>query len=96
MLVIILVGGSDYREINAQLFEVFLMFDNDNRRQSFVVDILDDQLFEDAENFMLELRFDPLEEPRLNVILSPSVAAVHIVDNDGITDLTLMSLEYVV
>ena len=92
MLVVILVGGSDYREINA---DVFLMFDNNSRRQSFVVDILDDQLFEDAENFMLELRFDSFEEPRSNVILSPSVTAVHIVDNDGITDLTIMSLEYV-
>ena len=64
---------------------MLLTFDNDNRRQSFSVAILDDSLLElDAEDFTLELRFDPfaLQLPS-NVILSPNVSTVHILDDDG-------------
>ena len=56
-----LAGGSDYAEISAAALQVFLTFDNNNRRQSFDVSILDDSVLEfDVENFTLELRFDPL------------------------------------
>ena len=80
-----LAGGSDYTEIIAENLNVFLTFDNDNRRQSFNVAILDDTLFElDAEDFTLELRFDPFALLRpSNVILSPNVSTVEIIDDDG-------------
>ena len=77
-----LAGGSDYAEINADNFDVFLTFNNE---QSFNVTILDDSLLElDVEDFTLELRFDPfaLQLPS-NVILSPNVSTVDILDNDG-------------
>ena len=80
-----LVGGSDYREIRANFFDVFLTFDNFIRQESFDVTIIDDSLFEvDVEEFTLELRFDPfaLELPA-NVILSPNVSTVEIIDNDS-------------
>ena len=80
-----LVGGSDYREIRVDFFDVLLIFDNDNRQHSFDVIIEDDSLFErDVEDFTLELRFDPFAfEPPSNVILSPNVSTVEIIDDDG-------------
>ena len=77
-----LVGGSDYQKIRAAAFEVLLSFDNNNRRQSFSVVIIDDQFVEDTENFILELRFDPFLTLPSNVRLSPSVSVVTILDND--------------
>ena len=88
--VILLVGGSDYQEINAESLEVILTFDNNNRVQSFNVNISDDQLFEDTEDFLLELRF--IEEPLSNIILSPNFTVVHIIDNDGIILTLVVSL----
>ena len=67
-----LAGGSDYEEIRADI---------DNRQESFNVDILDDLLFElDVEDFTLELRF-AFQQPS-NVILSPNVSTIEIVDDD--------------
>ena len=78
------VGGSDYQEIIALNLDVFLTFDNANRQRSFDVTILDDSSMEDAESFSLELRFDPfaLEPPPSNVILSPNVSVVTVLDDD--------------
>ena len=78
-----LAGGSDYQEINAFALD-YLTFDNENRQQSFNVTIIDDSLFElDVEDFTLELRFDPFEDPPpSNVILSPNVSTVEILDDD--------------
>ena len=48
--------------------------------------IIDDPLFEvDVEDFTLELRFDPFafEPPPSNVILSPNISTVEIIDDDG-------------
>ena len=74
-----LAGGSDYAEINADNFDIFLTFDNE---QSFNVTILDDSLLElDIEDFMLELRFDPFAFPPSNVILHPNVSSVYILDD---------------
>ena len=65
-------------------FDVFLQFDNNNRRQSFLVTINDDNLLESIENFNLELRFDPsVSQPPSGVQLSPNVSTVYIEDNDG-------------
>ena len=78
------VGGSDYRNIIAQNFDVILIFDETNRRQSFPVTIIDDSDFEfGAENFTLELRFDPFGPPPSNVVLRPNVSAIKIQDNDS-------------
>ena len=78
------VGGSDYRNIIALNFDEILTFNEMNRRQSFPVVIIEDPLFElDVEDFTLELRFDPFSQPPSNVILSPNVATVQILDDDG-------------
>ena len=77
-----LAGGSDYQEINALNFDVFLTFDDINRHRSFLVAIINDTLFElDVENFTLELRFDPFAfEPPSDVILRPNISVVNILD----------------
>ena len=78
------VGGSDYRSIIAQNFDVILTFSDANRQESFPVVIIDDPLFEfDVEDFTLELRFDPFGQPPSNVILSPNVSTIEILDDDG-------------
>ena len=77
-----LVGGSDYQEIRAEALEAFLSFDNNNRRQSFSVVIIDDQFVEDTESFTLQLRFDPFLTLPSNVRLSPNLSVVTILDND--------------
>ena len=81
-----LAGGSDYAEIRTDNFDVFLTFDNDNCLGSFSVAILNDSLLElDVEDFTLELRFAigpvALQRPS-NVILSPNISTVEIVDDD--------------
>ena len=81
-----LAGGSDYQEIHANFFDIFLTFDDNNRQLSFDVTIEDDSLFEvDVENFILELQFDPFAfESPSNIILSPNTTTVDIIDNEGI------------
>ena len=81
-----LVGGSDYREIRVDFFDVLLIFDNDNRQLSFSVRIINDSVFEcDVEDFTLELRFNPfaLDPPPSNVILSINISTVEIRDDDS-------------
>lgn len=78
-----LAGGSDYQEIKASQLDVLLTFDNNNRRQSFSVAIADDQLVEGTESFTLQLRFDPFLIPRRsNILLSPNVSVVTVLDDD--------------
>ena len=78
-------GGADYEELNAEAFDVWLTFDEATRRESFDVTIIDDQLFEYAEDFDLKLRFDPfLSEQPSGVILALNVSTIYILDNDGI------------
>ena len=80
-----IAGGVDYRELSALGFDVFLTFDDNNRRRSFMVEIFNDELFENVEVFDLELRFDPfLPGPPTGVDLDPNVATVYIQDNDSI------------
>ena len=76
-----LVGGEDYGEINAALLDVFLFFDENNRRQSFNVTIVNDSTIENTENFTLELRLDPFDTTS-NVLLTPNVSMVSIIDDD--------------
>ena len=80
-----LVGGNDYQEINAKSPNEFLIFDNNNRRQSFSVAITNNSFFEqDIKNFSLELRFAPSEIPLpSNVQLSQDVTTIEILDDDG-------------
>ena len=75
------VGGSDYRGINASFLDVYLIFDNNNRRQSFSMAIVDDRLLEGTESFTLQLRSDPFS-PLSSVRLSPDVSVVTIIDDD--------------
>ena len=61
-----------------------MIFDDDNRRQSFSVTIIDDETMENtAETFALELQFDPFIDPRSNILLIQNVSVVTITDDDG-------------
>ena len=80
-----LAGGSDYQHIFAIFFNVFLTFDDANRQHSFNVTIIDDNDLEDAESFSLELRYSPFnasDPPPSNILFSPNVSEVTIIDND--------------
>ena len=76
-------GRLDYEELSALYADVFLPFDDDNRRLMFPVIIIDDDLFESVEEFNLELRFDLFGGTPSRVILSPNVSNVRILDDDG-------------
>ena len=76
-------GGDDYVEISVQNFDVFLTFNDLNRRLSFEVTIIDDDLFESVEDFNLELRYDPFVAVPSGVVLSPNVSTVYILDDDS-------------
>ena len=79
-----LAGGADYRELVAENFDVFLTFNDGNRRARFSVEIFDDNLLEGLEDFYLELRFDPfLDPPPSGVMLEPAEAIVYIQDDDS-------------
>ena len=82
---VLIAGGSDYEELSAVFGDVFLPFDDDNRRLMFPVTIIDDDLFESVEEFNLELRFDLFggQTAPSGVILSPNVSNVRILDDDG-------------
>ena len=48
------------------------------------MEIFDDDLVEDVEDFNLELRFNPsLPAPPSDVLLDPGIATVYILDSDG-------------
>ena len=78
-------GGLDYEELSALNVDIFLPFDDDNRRLMFSVTIIGDSLFESAEEFNLELRFDLFVGTPSRVILSPNLLNVRILDDDGVT-----------
>ena len=83
MFICLVAGGVDYRELNAEDFHVFLTFNDQNRRAQFSVEIFDDNLLENMEDFNLELRFDPfLPRPPTRFMLDPDIATVYIQDND--------------
>ena len=66
-------GGSDYIENNAQL-----IFSPGMTRQCFNVSIINDESFENVEEFFVNLTTtDPL------VLLSPVFTTVAIMDDDG-------------
>ena len=78
-------GGLDFEELSALNADVFLPFDDDNRRLMFPVTIIGDSMFEFVEEFNLELRFDLFggQTAPSGVILSPNVSNVRILDDDG-------------
>ena len=85
----VLPEGADYRQLIAENFDVFLTFNDQNRRARFSVQISDDNILEDIEDFDIELRFDPfLLAPPSGVMLDPGVATVFILD-DGIYTLSV-------
>ena len=61
---------------------MFLTFDEITRRLSFDVNITNDSTIENVENFSLELRFDPFGATPSNVLLTPNVSMVVIMDDD--------------
>ena len=83
ILQLLLAGDDDYEEINISELNVPLHFNEMNRRLSFPVTIMDDELLESMEDFNLELRFDPVVSQTLGVTLSPNVSTVYIEDDDG-------------
>ena len=81
--IILIAGGLDYEELSALNADIFLSFDDDNRRLMFPVTIIDDDQFESVEEFNLELRFDLFGGTPSGVILSPNVSNIRILDDDG-------------
>ena len=79
----------DFIEINAELLNVALEFDDGRRRNCFEVQIVNDNLVENMEDFDLELRFiGQLDQS--GVVLQPNIATVTIID-DGIAKLPYQS-----
>ena len=83
IILLSLAGGADYRRLIAENFDVFLTFNNETRRARFSVQIFDDDLLENIEDFDLEVRFDPFAPIPSAVILDPAVATVYIQDDDS-------------
>lgn len=79
----------DFIEINAELLNVALEFDDSRRRDCFEVQIVDDNLVENMEDFDLELRFIG-QVDQSGVVLQPNTATVTIID-DGIAKLLYQS-----
>ena len=75
--------GADYRRLIAENFDVFLTFNDGNRRANFSVQIFDDNILENIEDFDLELKFDPFTPIPSGVMLEPGVATIYIQNNDG-------------
>ena len=78
-----IAGDADYEEINLSEFAVILRFDEMNRRLSFHVTIIDNELLEPIEHFNLELRFYPQVSEPSRVTLHPNMSTVYIQDDDG-------------
>ncbi len=77
------MGGEDYIEISAEALDQLLEFNDANRRLSFNVTIVNDNLSEMREDFQLELRFDTFfSDPPSGVTLSPNVTTITIDDDD--------------
>ena len=72
--------GEDFTEISAELLTVALTFDNSRRRDCFEVQIVDDSLVENLEDFELELRFIG-QANQSGVVLQPSTTTVTILDD---------------
>ena len=80
------MGGEDYTEINAETLDQLLEFNDANRRLSFNVSIINDNLSEMGEDFQLELRFDTfIGDPPSGVTLSPNVTTITIDDDDDVS-----------
>ena len=80
------MGGEDYIEINAETLDQLLEFNDANRRLSFNVSIINDNLSEMGEDFQLELGFDTFfGDPPSGVTLSPNVTTITINDDDDVS-----------
>ena len=80
VLILAVVGEQDYAPIdwfNSPLLEPF---NDGTRSQCFHVTIIDDDLFELTESFTLMVTLVNDTQP---VRISPNVATIEIVDNDG-------------
>jgi len=58
-------------------------FGNNNRRQCFTVNILNDTQSENTENFMVNVSFCPSEPVPPRVDINPRNATTMIIDDDG-------------
>ena len=76
---------SDYTPLNPESLDVFLTFDETNRRHCFSVSITNDTLVEGSEQFSLELLPDSFQigPPPIPVMFNASLATVTILDQDG-------------
>lgn len=73
-------AGQDYQPvINIHLGP----FDNNDRRQCFNVNILNDTQVENPENFTVNVQSCPDETPPERVDINPSTGTTTIVDDDG-------------
>ena len=63
--------------------EVILLFDNTTRRSCFTINIANDNLVEEVEQFSLEIHENPSELFPIDTVLSPNMSVVDISDQDG-------------
>ena len=84
-LAFIMTGGEDYTEIN-DVGGQPLVIDSKpvNGSHCFSINITDDNIVEDGEEFNVTLHL-AIDDPALlrSVTLDPSVATIRIIDNDG-------------
>lgn len=76
----------DYSPLNTHMvkLDVNLLFDNNTRRDCFLIDVVEDVIVEDREQFSMIL----LNEPGRvlpSVDLSPNRSIVTIIDNEGMS-----------
>ena len=82
--------SDDFTEISAQFLNVALAFDDSKRRDCFEVQIVNDKLVENMEDFNLELRFIG-QVNQSGVVLQPNIATITIVD-DGMLNLPSVTI----
>ena len=72
-------AGQDYHAVSNMYLGPF---SNDDRRQCFTVNILNDTQSESPEYFMVSVHFCPGEQPE-RVDINPSIGNTTIIDDDG-------------
>ena len=74
--------SDDFIELSAQALSTVVTFGNDQRRDCFDVEIINDSLGESTEDFTLELTFiGQGRGSRSGVVLQPNLATVTILDD---------------
>lgn len=72
---------ADFEELSAEQFHI--LFNDTNRHHRLPITVINDELFESLEEFVLELGVSPLVSPPLTLMLIPNATTVYIMDDDS-------------